>query len=98
MVRLLIVWLPRLSNSSDQKIEHRVLYLAMVQTERERVQMAIHVLPRDVNMCRADGVFERLSEALDRVDEMHRIRPVAVQSPLLRAVVNSNVLEAVAVQ
>lgn len=37
----------------------------MVRAERKLVQIAIHVLPRDVNVRRADGVLEQLPEALD---------------------------------
>ena len=58
----------------------------MVRPESELVQIAVHVLARDVDMRPAHRVLEQVPEALDIVHMVPSIGAVVVAAPFLLAV------------
>ena len=87
-----------LLNRSNQKIEYRVLHPAMVRAESKLLQIAVHVLCRDVNVRLDDGLLEQPPEAFNVVHMTHRVVAIVVVGVFLRPVLDLTVLVAVAVQ
>jgi hypothetical protein len=68
----------------------------MVRPENELVEVAVHILGRDVNVRAGDGVLEQTPEAFNRFRVMGRIVAIVVIGELARAVLDGAVLEPVA--
>ena len=58
------------SKRRDQKIEHRLLHLAMIRANLKIPEIAIHIFLADVNVRAGNGRLGQMPEALDAVDVM----------------------------
>ena len=58
------------SQRPNKKIGHPIHPIAVVLAESELVQIALHMLGADMDVCLPDAALEQLPEAFDMVDVM----------------------------
>lgn len=84
--------LARVIRPPNQNVDHRVLHLPVVRPESELAEIAFGMPGADVNMRRANGLFENLPEGLNVVCGVCHTFTVVVHAPFLRTVLHRTML------